>query len=168
MKITYKELEDIIRDEVSFVINKYYDQESEEKQCIKGNPVHLDSGRFGNAKDGKGSWSISKGNTSGRDCEHGQYKRTSASHKKSKTSTPCGRSGKYLCKSGEVRKEGIDEMMVDPQGNPLGSNLHDIPMDDLAEEVIRRMNEGGYDLNAVFKICNAINQTSDGKLGMKK
>ena len=169
MKITRKTLEDIIRDEVSSVINQYSDQDLEEKQCIKGNAVHLDNGRFGNSKQGKGSWSISKGNTSGSDCEHGQYKRTSSSPKKSSTTTPCGRSGDHLCKSGELRREYIDEdYMVDPNGNRLGSNLENVSLNELSEEIIRRMNEGGYDLNAVFKICNSINQTSDGKLGVKK
>ena len=70
---------------------------------------------------------------------------------------------------GSLRREYIDEdYMVDPNGNRLGSNLENVSLNELSEEIIRRMNEGGYDLNAVFKICNSINQTSDGKLGVKK
>ena len=160
MKITIEEIQQIIKE----VVSEIRIEEKGKKQCIKGNAIHLDNGRFGKASDGKGSWSIGKGNTTGKDCDWGQMSRPNANRTTRWTKRPCGRSGKYRCKDGSIKEYEYSEDM-----ELLSSDrLKQVESDELVEELLRRIQENNVKTDRLLRLCAAINQSAKGEYGQKK
>jgi len=80
--------------------------EDGKKNCAPGNPYHSQDGRFVDAGEDKGSWSIQKDGPHSSDCQSGQGRRSSANKSVSWTKRECGRGpggkGKapFKCKDG--------------------------------------------------------------------
>ena len=74
--------------------------------CHPYNPFHDEEGKFTNPEKHKGSASQEgPSSDSPAGCRHGQTRRSSANRSTQATQRPCGRKGRYICKSGEKKYE---------------------------------------------------------------
>lgn len=159
----YKELKSLSKGVVK-------ERKKRKKQCIKGQGNHGLDGRFVNPYDEKGSFSIGKGNTSGKDCDWGKSSRKSANRSHQWVRQPCGRNSKYRCKDGSAKWEESNDLVdSDSSSVPLKS----ISTDEIFDELKRRilddpeiMQEQGKcfltDLNKALQFCAAIASADKG------
>ena len=143
------------------------ERKKRKKQCIKGQGNHGLDGKFVNPYDEKGSFSIGKGNTSGKDCDWGKASRKKANRSHQFVRQPCGRNSKYRCKDGSAKWEESNDL-VDSNSVQLKS----ISTDELFAELERRilspevMKEQGKcflaDINKALQFCAAISSADKG------
>ena len=125
MRIKRTELNDIINEAVDEVFKEL--KEEEKKNCNVGSPFHGKDGTFVSPEDEAGSWSVSKGGRSGKDCKHGQKQRPTASKKTGADKEPCGRKAPAKCKGNleeeessatltqEMLEKMVEEVMYEAQ-----------------------------------------------------
>ncbi len=155
----YKELQSLSRG--------ITEKKKRKKQCIPGNANHAASdGRFVDPYKEKGSWSIDKGSTSGKDCSWGQASRKSANRSQQFVKRDCGRNAKYRCKDGSPKWENLNPEM--------NSSLSSATFDELIDELMKRLEsrdlvEGrGFDINKGLEFCAAIASADKGVWPPKK
>lgn len=166
MILTVNQIQEIIREVIDEI--KIEEKKKRKPQCIKGNAVHMDDGRFGKATDGKGSWSIGRGNKSGQDCDWGQMARPNANRTTRWVKRPCGRAGKYRCKDGTVKEYEYTEDTSDSIQRLDSDGLHGMDSDVLVDELVKRIEEGGMNAERILRVCSAINQSAKGEYPKRK
>lgn len=162
----YKELKSLSRGVVK-------ERKKRKKQCIKGQGNHGLDGKFVNPYDEKGSFSIGKGNTSGKDCDWGQASRKSANRSHQWVKRDCGRNSKYRCKDGSPKWEESKDL-VDNDYVQLKSISTDELFDELKQRILNpeTIDEGNKcfinDLNKAFEFCAALSSADKGVWPPKK
>jgi len=149
------------------------DKKKRKKQCIKGQGNHsAKDGRFVNPYKEKGSFSIGKGNTSGKDCDWGKASRKQANRSHQFVKQPCGRNSKYRCKDGSAKwEESIDvneDFVMGPSGEVMAPDLRNVSEGDLINEISRRIDEGRMSNDQILGLCSKIAQASKGDFPPRK